>query len=95
MPPRKKAASKAKSTCKMSCCTVSPETRERIRLSVEEGRGKSMFPSDPAEDMPLFGAQCRCGVPRKPGNISKHVNDDGLCIVHPDQPVQPWTRGAG
>ncbi len=67
----------------------------RIRASVESGRGKSMFPDDPAAVMPLFGAQCRCGVPRKPPGIMKHVNDDGLCIAHPDRPPQPWTRGAG
>jgi hypothetical protein len=93
MPPRKRSApreSKAKSQCKLHCCAVSDETAARIRASVEKGRGKSMFPDDPAEGMPMFGPQCRCGVPRKPPGA---VNDDGLCVVHPDRPPQPWTRG--
>lgn len=63
---------------------------ERIRKSVEAGRGKSMFDGEIAS----HGPQCRCGVPRKPPGISRHVNDDGLCVVHPDRPPQPWTRGA-
>lgn len=88
--PRKPRQSKAKTNCKLSCCSVSDELKESIRQSVEEGRGKSMFASESA----AFGPQCRCGVPRKPPGIMKHVNDDGLCIVHPDAPPQPWTRGA-
>lgn len=64
----------------------------RVRLSVEERRGKSMF--DDANDR-MHGAMCRCGVPRKAPGISKHVNDDGLCTVHPDRPPQPWVKGAG
>jgi hypothetical protein len=34
---------------------------ERVRASVEEGRGKSMF-----EGAERHGPMCRCGVPRKP-----------------------------
>lgn len=82
---------KAKSQCKLSCCTVSDEVKARIKESVEAGRGKSMFDSETQR----HGAMCRCGVPRKPPGIMKHVNDDGLCVVHPDKPPQPWTRGAG
>jgi len=90
MPPRKRAASKAKSQCKLSCCTVTPEVKAAIAASVAEGRGKSMF----SDENNLFGPNCRCGVPRKPPGIMKHVDDDGLCVVHPDLPPQPWTRGA-
>lgn len=68
---------------------------QRIRDSVTAGRGRSMFPEDPDEPMPMFGAQCRCGINRKPAGLAKHVQDDGLCIVHPDKPPQPWVRGAG
>lgn len=67
---------------------------QRIRDSVIAGRGKSMF-REPGEPMPLFGAQCRCGINRKPAGLAKHVEDDGLCIVHPEKPPQPWVRGAG
>jgi len=62
----------------------------RVRASVAAGRGKSMFDDPPAS----HGAMCRCGVPRKPAGISRHVNDDGLCTVHPDRPPQPWVLGA-
>lgn len=62
----------------------------RVRRSVAEGRGKSMFDGAPAS----HGPQCRCGVPRKPPGISKHVNDDGMCIVHPEREPQPYVRGA-
>ncbi len=62
----------------------------RVRASVEEGRGKSMFDGEVSS----FGPMCRCGVPRKPPGISKYINDDGLCTVHPDRPAQPWVRGA-
>jgi hypothetical protein len=72
------------------------EMAKRIRVSVEEGRGKSMFDVDDSTDMDrMHGPMCRCGVPRKPPGISKHVNDDGRCTVHPDREPQPWTRGAG
>lgn len=74
---------------------VSPERMAEIRASVEAGRGRSMF-DDATEDMDRFhGPMCRCGVPRKPSGISRHVNDDGLCTVHPDRPPQPWVRGVG
>lgn len=63
----------------------------RIRASVADGRGKSMF--DDAVGV-SHGPMCRCGVPRKPPGISKHVSDDGRCTVHPDRAPQPWTRGA-
>lgn len=89
-----KPRGKPKAQCKLSCCTVSDETKARIKESVEATRGKSMFPDDPATPMALFGAQCRCGVRRKPPGLAKHVTDDGLCMVHPDRPPQPWTRGA-
>lgn len=52
-----------------------------------------MFPDDPATEMPMFGAQCRCGVPRKPPGLAKHVIDDGKCIVHPDKPPEPYVPG--
>lgn len=96
MPPRarKPAESKAKSTCKLSCCAVSDELKASIKASVEAGRGRSMFPDDPAEAMPLFGANCRCGIHRKPPGLAKHVADDGTCPAHPDGPPQPWVRGA-
>lgn len=88
----------AKNTCKLSCCQVSEERKAEIRASAEATRGRSMF--DPADgvtdDLDRFhGAQCRCGVPRKPPGISRHVNDDGLCVVHPEVPPQKWVRGAG
>lgn len=89
MSPPKRA--KPKATCKLSCCTVTDEVKERIRESVEAGRGKSMF--DGANSK-THAAMCRCGVPRKPPGISKHINDDGLCPVHPEAPPQRWTRGA-
>jgi hypothetical protein len=79
----------------MSCCTVTDEVRERIRASVEAGRGLSMFDNPTPEMERMHGVQCRCGVPRKPGGISKHVDDDGICPAHPDKPPQSWTRGAG
>jgi hypothetical protein len=63
---------------------------ERVRASVEERRGKSMFDGATASHGPM----CRCGVPRKPPGISKHVDDDGRCTVHPDRPPQPWVQGA-
>lgn len=99
MPPRRKAApreSKAKSTCKLSCCSVSDELKASIRASAEAGRGKSMFDGgDDSTDLDRFhGAMCRCGVPRKPPGLAKHMNDDGRCAVHPDAPPQRWTRGA-
>lgn len=72
---------------------VSAERLEEIRASVVAGRGKSMF-DDPTPEMNrLHGPMCRCGVPRKPPGISRHVNDDGRCTVHSDQPPQPWVRG--
>jgi len=80
----------AKNQCKLHCCAVSDSVKAAIRASVAEGRGKSMFDTDSK----LFGPNCRCGVPRKPPGIMKHVDDDGLCVVHPDMPPQPWTRGA-
>lgn len=96
MPPRKKAVPKAKSTCRLACCSVTDETKAAIAASVAQGRNRSMFDTDDPTDLDRFhGAQCRCGVPRKPSGLAKHVEDDGLCVVHPDQPVQPWTRGAG
>jgi hypothetical protein len=71
------------------------EMTERIRQSIEEGRGRSMFDTDDPTDLDRFhGAMCRCGVPRKPAGISRHVADDGLCTVHPDRPAQPWVLGA-
>lgn len=55
-----------------------------------------MFETDDQALMDRFyGVQCRCGVPRKPSGIAKHVEDDGMCFVHPDAPPQPWARGAG
>lgn len=66
-----------------------------IRRSIEEGRGKSMF-QDPTPEMDrMHGPMCRCGVPRKAPGISKHMDDDGRCTVHPDRAPQPWVRGAG
>jgi hypothetical protein len=82
---------KAKGKCHLMCCAVPPEVVERIRQSVAEGRGRSMFDIDSHK----HAAMCRCGVPRKPPGIMKLVNDDGLCVVHPDKPPQRWTRGAG
>lgn len=82
----------AKNQCSLSCCTVSVELRAAIAVSVEEGRGKSMFDSASPR---MHGAMCRCGVPRKPPGLAKHVADDGLCPVHPGQPPQRWSRGAG
>lgn len=92
---RRAAAVAAKVQCKFACCAISDEVRERIRASVEEGRGRSMFDNPTPEMNRMHGVQCRCGVPRKPPGISKHVDDDGLCFVHPEQPPQQWTRGAG
>lgn len=80
-----------KQQCKLHCCVVSDDVGERIRASVAEGRGKSMFAEG---GIRLFGPNCRCGVPRKPPGIMRHVDDDGLCVVHPDALPQPWTRGA-
>lgn len=67
----------------------------RVRASIEAGKGRSMFDNPTPAMNRLHAAMCRCGVPRKPSGISKHVNDDGLCTVHPDRPAQPWVRGAG
>ena len=79
--------------CGMVCCSVTPERGEEIRKSAEASRGRSMF-DNPTPDMDRFhGAMCRCGVPRKASGISKHVNDDGLCTVHPDRSPQPWVEG--
>lgn len=86
MPPRKKAA--PKNQCKFHCCALTDEVKASIRESTEEGRGRSMF--EDAEPAPM----CRCGVPRKPPGVMRYVDDDGLCVVHPDKPPQPWTRGA-
>lgn len=36
---------------------------------------------------------CRCGVLRKPPGLAKHIDDDGLCVVHPDKPPQPYVPG--
>jgi len=74
----------------MHCCAVSSEVAERIRESVAAGRRKSMF-----EDVNprMFGIQCRCGVRRKPPGLAKHVNDDGMCPVHPEKPAQPYVPG--
>lgn len=91
---RKRAPAAKKTTCKMSCCAVSVERKAEIRELADASRGRSMFPDDPEEPLPMFGAQCRCGVPRKPPGIMRHVDDDGRCVVHPDVPPQPWTRGA-
>lgn len=88
----------AKNQCQLSCCSVSDELKEKIRLSAEATRGRSMFdpPGGVTDDLDRFhGAMCRCGVARKPPGISAKVNDDGLCTVHPDKPPQPWVRGAG
>jgi hypothetical protein len=63
----------------------------RVRASVASGRGKSMFDGEVRN----FGPMCRCGIRRKPSGISKHVADDGLCIVHPDKPPEPYVPGAG
>lgn len=74
---------------------VSPERLAEIRLSVQESHGRSMF-AEPTPDMNRFhAAMCRCGVHRKPAGISKHVNDDGRCTVHPERAPQPYVRGAG
>jgi hypothetical protein len=89
--PRKPRASKAEKDCKAHCCAVSDELKESIRASVEEGRGRSMFDGAPAS----HGAMCRCGLARKPPGLALHVQDDGICVVHPDRPPQPWVRGAG
>lgn len=79
---------------KKSAGQLAPERVAEIRESVARGRGRSMF-DDPTPDMDRFhGPMCRCGVPRKPSGISKHVDDDGLCTVHPDGAPQPWVRGA-
>lgn len=86
MAARKKAPTKAELEARKR-----EEMILRVRASVEERRGKSMFDNAGASHGPM----CRCGVPRKPPGISKHVNDDGRCTVHPDRPPQPWTRGAG
>lgn len=92
MPPRKKPAAKKP----VGKHPISDERIAEIRASAEASRGRSMF--DPADgnttDLDRFhGAMCRCGVDRKPPGISKHVNDDGLCTVHPDRPPQKWVRG--
>ncbi len=42
-----------------------------------------------------LGPTCRCGVHRKPAGLTKHVIDDGKCIVHPDKPAEKYVRGAG
>lgn len=66
----------------------------RVRASVEAGRGKSMFDTDdPATLNRFHGVMCRCGVRRKPGGLSLHVTDDGLCPAHPDRPAQPYVPG--
>lgn len=86
----------AKNACKLSCCQVSAERKEEIRLSAEATRGKSMFDVEDSTNMDRFhGAMCRCGVDRKPPGLAKMVADDGLCTVHPDMPPQKWVRGAG
>ncbi|MCX4912855.1 hypothetical protein [Streptomyces sp. NBC_00687] len=36
---------------------------------------------------------CRCGVLRKPQGLAKYIDDDGLCVVHPDKPPQPYVPG--
>lgn len=74
--------------CTLICCSVPPDRVEEIRAGIEATRGRSMFAgSAPA-------VQCRCGVPRKPPGISKYVNDDGKCLVHPDREPERYTRGA-
>lgn len=66
----------------------------RVRASVAESRGRSMFDDPDGSLDRMHGPMCRCGVPRKPPGTSRHVNDDGRCAVHPDRGPQPWTRGA-
>ena len=84
-----------KASCKFNCCAISDELAAQIKASADATRGKSMFDVEDATNLDRFhGAMSRCGVPRKPPGISKHMDDDGLCVVHPDNPPQPWTRGA-
>jgi hypothetical protein len=54
--PRKPRESKAKSTCKLICCTTSPEAIERISESV-----KDWAPGKWAEEND-YGPACTCGL---------------------------------
>ena len=85
----------AKDKCNFHCCTLPDDVGERIRESVEAGRGRSMFDTDDPTNLNRFhGAQCRCGVHRKPPGLALHMADDGSCPVHPDREPERWSRGA-
>lgn len=56
MSPTKPRVSKAKSTCKLMCCTTPPEAVERIRESVAEWEaGKWAVDNN-------YGPACTCGL---------------------------------
>jgi hypothetical protein len=84
------ARTKKPPQCNFHCCQIPEDIGERIRESVEAGRGLSMFDQGGRK----FGPNCRCGIHRKPPGLARHVADDGLCPVHPDREPQPWSRGA-
>lgn len=59
MPPARKRApreSKAKSTCKLMCCTTPPEALERIRADIEVWE-----PGKWAREQ-NYGPACTCGL---------------------------------
>lgn len=58
---------------------------ERIRASIREPRDDAWYDS--------LQPMCRCGLRRKPGGLSKHVDDDGQCFVHPGRPPEPYVPG--
>lgn len=62
---------------------LSPEVLAAIRADALSGQSWA-----------AGGPTCRCGVPRKPSGLSKHVNDDGKCTVHPNKPPEPYVPGA-
>jgi hypothetical protein len=69
MPPSRKRApreSKAKSTCKLICCTTPPEAVERIRATVEVWEAGRWA----AEQN--YGPACTCGLRAAKGACYAH-----------------------
>lgn len=68
---------------------ISPERLAEIKESARRPA------SEDAASIRSLGPTCRCGVRRKPAGLAKHVIDDGLCVVHPERPPQPYVPGVG
>lgn len=63
-------------------------TVARIRQSIVDQRGKSMFEGAEGRSGPM----CRCGLYRKPAGLAKHVVDDGSCPTHPGVVQRGWNE---